>query len=96
MNVVRRPGGTSSPTGSSRIEATLGAARLEGLFEGQKVKQLSGRVHPRLMEAAGSKSGLRGSKLLEYALAKVALEDDYAEGLLALSGQIDRDVDLEF
>lgn len=79
---------------SPRVKATLSTAAATGLIQGKKGKQLSGRVHETLFEAAAAKSGLRGTDLIDYALAKVALEDDFAETLIALKGAVPRDVDL--
>lgn len=79
---------------SSRVAATLSTAAAVGLTPGTKTKRLSGRAHEELFAAARAKSGLDGSDLLEYALAKVALEDDFAERLLAREGSIDRGLDL--
>ena len=79
-----------------RVETTLRTAAAAGLTEGSKDKRLSGRAHSRLFAAAAEKSGLDGSELLEYALAKVALEDSFVETLLSLKGSIPRDIDLEF
>lgn len=78
----------------SRVAATLSTAAAIGLTVGTKTKRLSGRAHEELFAAARARSGLDGSDLLEYALAKVALEDDFAERLLTLEGAIDRDLDL--
>jgi hypothetical protein len=72
----------------------LSTAVATGLMQGKKAKQLSGRVHETLFEAAAAKSGLRGTELIDYALAKVALEDEFAERLLAREGTIDQGVDL--
>jgi hypothetical protein len=80
----------------ARVAATLSAAAAAGLTAGRKGKRVSGRAHERLFEAAAERSGLDGSELLEYALAKVALEDDFAAKLLAREGKVGRDVDLEF
>jgi hypothetical protein len=79
-----------------RIEAVMATADAEGLTIGGKAKRISGRVQPKLHEAAVQRSGLQGNELLEYALAKVALEDDFAAKLFALEGKVSRDVDLEF
>lgn len=84
----------SSAQVSSRVAATLSTAAAIGLTPGKKGKRLSGRAHEELFAAAVARSGLDGSDLLEYALAKVALEDDFAERLLARAGTIDRGVDL--
>lgn len=50
-----------------------------------------------LLDAARAQSGIKSdTELLEYALACVALEDDFGEKFLALRGTVPRDVDLEF
>lgn len=73
---------------------TLDTAAAAGLTSGTKHKRLSGRAHELLVEAAVARSGLEGSELLEYALAKVALEDDFAEKLILLAGSVSREIDL--
>jgi hypothetical protein len=78
------------------VSVTMQTAALAGLTEGKKERRLSWRANDRLVQAAEERSGLEGSDLLEYALAKVALEDGFAEDLLALKGTLSRDVDLEF
>ena len=80
---------------AARVAATLGTAAAAGLTVGKKGKRLSGRAHERLFEAAAARSGLDGGELLEYALAKVALEDDFADKLMALEGSVSRTIDLE-
>ena len=86
----------SSGRSGARVGATMRAAASLGLTEGRKDRRLSLRANDRLIQAAQQTSGLEGSELLEYALAKVALEDDFAEKLLALRGTVSRDIDLEF
>lgn len=81
---------------SIRVSSTLSTANLAGLLAGKKEKRVSGRAHEQLFRAAAERSGLDGSELIEYALAKVALEDDFADKLLALTGTVDRELDLEF
>ncbi|MBV8685796.1 MAG: hypothetical protein JOZ90_08950 [Alphaproteobacteria bacterium] len=88
---ARRP-----QSAAKRIATTLGAAAAAGLTAGLKEKRISVRAHRALFEAAAERSGLEGSELLEYALAKVALEDDFADKLLALKGSVSREIDLEF
>lgn len=90
----RESAGRASSLASSRVTATLSRAAAIGLTPGNKTKRLSGRAHEELFAAARERSGLDGSDLLEYALAKVALEDDFAERLLAREGTIDRALDL--
>jgi hypothetical protein len=87
----------ASPTaqGWSRpVPATLSHASAAGFLRGRKSERIGGRVSPRLLSAAMQKSGLRSqAELLEYALAKVAIEDDYAAKLLAMKGSVADDVE---
>jgi hypothetical protein len=80
------------------VGRTLGVARAEGLITGsEKDARVSGRVHRSLLDAAKRRTGLTSeTALLEYALAKVAIEDDFGERLADLRGSVDPDVDLEF
>jgi len=79
-----------------RVASTLNSAQLAGLLAGKKEKRVSGRAHEQLFRAAAERSGLDGSELIEYALAKVALEDNFADRLLGQTGTVSRDIDLEF
>lgn len=85
----------AKPT-SMRVAATLNTAQLADLLAGKKEKRVSGRAHEQLFRAAAERSGLDGSDLIEYALAKVALENDFANKLLALTGKVSREIALEF
>jgi hypothetical protein len=50
-----------------------------------------------LVDAAKARSGIKSdTELLEYALARVALEDDFGQKLTAREGRVPRDLDLEF
>jgi hypothetical protein len=88
--------GSAGASDSARpVPATLSHASAAGYLRGRKSERIGGRVSPRLLSAAMEKSGLRSqAELLEYALAKVALEDDYAAKLLAMKGSVADDVDL--
>jgi hypothetical protein len=69
-------------------------AAAAGYLQGQKSERVGGRVPKRLISAAKKKSGIRSqSELLEYALSKVALEDDYGKKLVALKGSVPDDVE---
>lgn len=81
---------------SDRVRMVMATASADGLTTGAKEKRISGRVGEKLHEAARRRSGLEGNALLEYAYAKVALEDDFASALFELEGSVSRDVDLEF
>jgi hypothetical protein len=50
-----------------------------------------------LVDAAKARSSITSdTELLEYALARVALEDDFGQKLIAREGRAPRDLDLEF
>lgn len=73
----------------------LQAAEVAGYLKGEKSERVGGRVSPRLLSAAKAKSGIKSqTELLEYALSKVALEDDYGQKLLARKGRVPDDVEL--
>jgi hypothetical protein len=83
---------------SVRVERVLELAHTEGLIpEAEKDAKMSVRVHRRLIDAAKKRSGLTSdSALVEYALAKVAIEDDFGQLLSDLRGSVSRDIELEF
>jgi hypothetical protein len=78
------------------VERVLDVARSEGLIPASdKDAKVSGRVHRSLLDAAKQRTGLMSeTALLEYALAKVAIEDDFGERFAQMRGTVDRDVDL--
>jgi len=76
---------------SIRRRAVMDTAQELGLLGGENGR-IGGRVHRNLVTAAKKKSD---TELLEYALAKVALEDDFSKKLVRRKGQIADDIDLE-
>jgi len=83
------------PAFSLRSTAILLAAKTAGYLRGEKSERVGGRVSPHLLSAAKDKSGIESqTELLEYALSKVALEDDYGPKLLARKGRVSEDVEL--
>lgn len=101
QNSVGKPQAVKMAASASRlapvpqVPSTLHHASAAGYLLGRKSERIGGRVSPRLLSAAMDKSGLRSqAELLEYALAKVALEDDYAAKLLAMKGSVADDVEL--
>jgi hypothetical protein len=80
------------------VERLLKVARSEGFIPpSDKDARVSGRVHRSLLNAAKQRTGLTSeTALLEYALAKVAIEDDFGEQFARLRGSISEDVGLEF
>jgi hypothetical protein len=83
------------PVTSLRRRAVIDTARELGLLGG-KSGRIGGRIRHDLLAAAKEKSGITSdTELLEYALARVALEDDFGTKLVRRKGRIARDVDLE-
>jgi len=79
-----------------RRRTVIDTARQLGLLEGEN-SRIGGRIRRDLVAAAKAKSGIASdTELLEYALAKVALEDDFGANLVQRRGRIAKDVDLEF
>ena len=72
------------------------AAQAAGLLDGQ-TSRIQGRITDSLLAAAKTRSGITSdTELLEYALARVAIEDDFGLNLLTRKGRVPADVDLEF
>jgi hypothetical protein len=80
------------------VQKVLDVARSEGFIPASdKDAKVSGRVHRSLLDAAKQRTGLTSeTALLEYALAKVAIEDNFHERFARLRGSVSREVDLEF
>jgi hypothetical protein len=84
-----------APFSSDRRADVLGTAETMG-WAGPKDRTISGRVSSALLQAAKQRSGIRSdSELLVYALAKVALEDDFGPRLLARKGSVPKDIALD-
>ena len=79
-----------------RHQVVLETAERAGLLQGENGR-IAGRVRAELIRLAKERSGLTSdTQLLEYALAKVALEDDFGPKILARTGRVAKDIDLEF
>jgi hypothetical protein len=79
-----------------RWRAVLETARDAGLLAGASGR-IAGRIRKHLVDAAKARSGIKSdTELLEYALARVALEDDFGQKLIAREGRVPPDLDLEF
>lgn len=80
----------------ARFEAVMQAAEQSGLLGG-KGGRIGGRVSPALIKQAKRQTGIEtDTELLEFALATVALEDNFAETFKAARGKIDPRLKLGF
>ena len=81
----------------SRLDEALSLAEQQGLLRGSRTLTVRGRMPSLLVEQAKKRTGIQSdSKLIEAALANIAVADDYADWLLARRGTVSRDLDLEF
>ncbi len=81
----------------SRHDEVLRVAAEQGLLGSRKDGRITGRVSRKLIDAAKAKTRFASdTDLVTYALAKVALEDDFGELLLSMKGSVPATVDLEF
>lgn len=91
---------TSTETGEQsalkRNRLVLEQARAVGLLGEAKDTRLSGRVPAGLIEAAKKRAHVSSdTELLELALSRLALEDDFGAGLVRRKGSIPADIDLD-
>lgn len=79
-----------------RVAAVIQAARKAGLLK-EKSERIGGRVSAALVAQAKEQTGIQtDTDLIEFALANIALKDDFAEKFKALEGLVDPKLDLEF
>ncbi len=73
----------------ARVDRTLQEAADLGLLEG-KGARIGGRVSPALIKQAKRMSGIESdTKLIEFALAMIALEDEFPRVFAASRGTVD-------
>jgi hypothetical protein len=83
----------SDPIGTRR-RTVVEAAKSAGLLTGDN-SALGARIPRRLITRAKERSGIASTTdLVEYALAKVALEDDFGVKLVRRKGSIPADIEL--
>jgi hypothetical protein len=82
--------------GKARFEAVMRAAERSGLLR-EKSSRIGGRVSPALVRQAKRQTGIEtDTDLIEFALATVALEDNFAEAFKECRGKVDPDLKLGF
>ena len=82
--------------GQARFESVMEAAERSGLLK-EKSSRIAGRVSPALIEQAKRRTGIEAdTDLIEFALASVALEDNFAEAFKAARGMVDEKLKLGF
>jgi len=80
----------------ARFEAVMQAAEQSGLLS-EKSGRIGGRVSPALVRQAKRQTGIEtDTDLIEFALATVALEDNFAEAFKESRGKVDPELKLGF
>jgi hypothetical protein len=80
-----------------KLHEIMAMANSKGLLQGKRTRTIRGRMPKALVLRAKKQSGINSdTKLIEVALAALALEDDYVDWLLSRRGTIDPEADLEF
>ena len=83
--------------GRERFDHALTMAEQTGLLHGARTQIIRGRMPKALVDKAKERAGVHSdTKLIEVALATLAVADDYPDWLLSQRGTISKDVDLEF
>ncbi len=80
-----------------RFLDALTIAKETGLLQGSRTKLVRGRMPKALVARAKARTGVQSdTKLIEVALATLAVADEYPAWLLAQRGTVSGDLDLEF
>ena len=80
----------------ARFEAVMRVAEQSGLLSG-KSGRIGGRVSPTSVKQAKRQTGIEtDTDLIEFALATIALEDNFAEAFKNARGAIDPELKLGF
>ncbi len=87
----------NSPPGTEPLhKAVLRRATEMGLM-GTEVRQVGARLPTKLLEQAKKRTGIVSTTdLMAFALANVAVEDNFAKAFVAARGRIDPDLDIGF
>jgi hypothetical protein len=89
--------GERSPLRSSKLHEVMVIAEKEGLLRGARTQVVRGRMSEALVTRAKKRSGIDSdTKLIEVALANLAVADDYADWLLSRRGVVGGKVEFEF
>ena len=97
IKAVRRES-TTGPlfVSKTRFEAVMRAAEKSGLLN-EKGGRIGGRVSPALVRQAKRQTGIEtDTDLIEFALATVALEDNFADVFKESRGKVDPKLKLGF
>ena len=79
-----------------RTSVVMQAAEASGLLS-HKSKRIAGRISPALLDQAKKRTGIeRDTELIEFALANLALEDNFSRTFRKVRGTVDPKLKLGF
>ena len=79
-----------------KVEFVRQTARAQGLTGGKRKHVLSARLDEALVAAAKARTGIDSdTELAEFALASLAIGDDYGEWILSQAGRLGGDFELD-
>jgi Sec-independent protein translocase protein TatA len=82
---------------SGRFRDALAIAEETGLLKGARTELVRGRMPKALVARAKARTGVQSdTKLIEVALATLAVADEYPDWLISQRGTVSKDLDLEF
>lgn len=80
-----------------RFRDALTIAEETGLLKGARTELVRGRMPKALVAKAKARSGVQSdTKLIEVALATLAVADEYPDWLISQHGTVSKDIDLDF
>ena len=97
--------GDTAKIGSAIAETTIGSAAVSAVIERARgmglltagTQQVGARLPTRLLQQAKRRTGIESmTDLLAFALANVAIEDDFATAFVSARGKLDPDLDIGF
>ncbi len=82
---------------TARFRDALTIAEETGLMKGARTELVRGRMPKALVAKAKARTGVQSdTKLIEVALAALAVADEYPDWLISQHGTVSKDLDLEF
>jgi hypothetical protein len=91
-----RIGARGETLAAAKAAFALEAARAANLLDGEKTHLLSARLTASLVAAAKERTGIASdTRLVEIALASLAVGDDFGEWLIAQGGRLKVDFDID-
>lgn len=93
---VGKAGRRQSEISRARFESVMAAAERSGLLR-DKSSRIGVRVSPKLVAEAKRLTGIEAdTELIEFALASIALEDDFLRVFDEIEGTVDPDLKLGY